>query len=58
MALTRDWMELSRAELVEAEALWYSMSSGEAMEVATRGKESSMDVESVRFNSNSGDLLF
>ena len=43
---TSDWMELSSAELVEAEALWYSMSSGEAMEVATRGKEeSSMAVE-------------
>ena len=55
---TSERTELSSAELVAAEARWYSMSSGEAMEVATSGKEdaSAAAAASVEFKgSNSGE---
>ena len=56
---TSERTELSSAELVAAEARWYSMSSGEAMEVATSGKEdasAAAAAASVEFKgSNSGE---
>ena len=53
---TSERTELSSAELVAAEARWYSMSSGEAMEVATSGKEDASAAASVEFKgSNSGE---
>ena len=49
---TRVWKELSNAEAVEAEALWYSMSSGEAMEVATSGGKTVVEASEVEFKGN------